>query len=198
MKPVFENGLATSPGDLRCFYYDADTGEYKGWSDENINIGVSMPGHSTDIDPGAEQAGIVAVFNGTAWLLQADHRGKTVYSTADGRASIVGYIGEIKTGFTELPPSTPYDVWNGAGWATDTDLQHSADVANAEKQKTQLRALADNEITWRQDAVDEGIAKAEESSALAEWKKYRVLLMRVDTNTASDINWPASPGAQGR
>lgn len=81
---------------------------------------------------------------------------------------------------------------------TDTDLQHSADVANAEKQKTQLRALADNEITWRQDAVDEGIAKAEESSALAEWKKYRVLLMRVDTNTASDINWPASPGAQGR
>ncbi len=26
MKPVFdENGLATVPGDMRCFYYDAET-----------------------------------------------------------------------------------------------------------------------------------------------------------------------------
>ncbi|WP_112203846.1 tail fiber assembly protein [Kluyvera cryocrescens] len=193
MKPVFENGLATSPGDLRCFYYDADTGEYKGWSDENINIGVSMPGHSTDIDPGAEQAGIVAVFNGTAWQLQADHRGKTVYSTADGRASIVGYIGEIKTGFTELPPSTPYDVWNGAGWATDTDTQHTADVATAAQKKSALRGAADNEIDWLQDAVDAGIATDEETALLTNWKAYRVQLMRIKTDTAPDIEWPTPP-----
>ncbi|STH05040.1 tail fiber assembly protein from lambdoid prophage [Escherichia coli] len=44
MKPVFdENGLATVPGDMRCFYYDAVTSEYTGWSDEYINTGVSMP-----------------------------------------------------------------------------------------------------------------------------------------------------------
>ncbi len=44
MKPVFdENGLATVPGDMRCFYYDAETSEYTGWSDEYINTGVSMP-----------------------------------------------------------------------------------------------------------------------------------------------------------
>ena len=41
MKPVFdENGLATVPGDMRCFYYDAETSEYTGWSDEYINTGV--------------------------------------------------------------------------------------------------------------------------------------------------------------
>ena len=35
MKPVFnENGLATVPGDMRCFYYDAETYEYTGWSDD--------------------------------------------------------------------------------------------------------------------------------------------------------------------
>ncbi|MGO0556300.1 tail fiber assembly protein, partial [Escherichia coli] len=53
MKPVFgENGLATVPGDMRCFYYDAVTYEYTGWSDEYINTGVSMPACSTGIGPG--------------------------------------------------------------------------------------------------------------------------------------------------
>ncbi len=53
MKPVFdENGLATVPGDMRCYYYDAVTSEYTGWSDEYINTGVSMPACSTGIDPG--------------------------------------------------------------------------------------------------------------------------------------------------
>ncbi|HAV9103982.1 TPA: tail fiber assembly protein [Escherichia coli] len=28
---------------------------------------------------------------------------------------------------------------------------------------------------------------------LAGWKKYRVLLNRVDTSTAPDIEWPTSP-----
>ncbi len=51
MKPVFdENGLAAESGDIRCFYFDPSTFEYTGWSDEHINVGVSMPGHSTDVD----------------------------------------------------------------------------------------------------------------------------------------------------
>ncbi|ENK2952939.1 tail fiber assembly protein, partial [Escherichia coli] len=63
MKPVFdENGLATVPGDMRCFYYDAETSEYTGWSDEYINTGVSMPACSTGIDPGEYIPGKVAVF----------------------------------------------------------------------------------------------------------------------------------------
>lgn len=61
MKPVFdENGLATEPGEIRCYYYDAATSEYMGWSDEYINLGVSMPGHSTDIEPGDNETGYVA------------------------------------------------------------------------------------------------------------------------------------------
>lgn len=66
-------------------------------------------------------------------------------------------------------------------------------VATAEWQKADLRALSDSEITWRQDAVDAGIATDEETAALAEWKKYRVLLMRVDTSTAPEISWPGTP-----
>ncbi|MHA7938729.1 tail fiber assembly protein [Enterobacter roggenkampii] len=67
-------------------------------------------------------------------------------------------------------------------------------IAQAEQQKAALRQTADAEITWRQDAVDAGIATVEESAALAEWKTYRVLLMRIDTLTAPDITWPPVPG----
>ncbi|WP_281274797.1 tail fiber assembly protein [Kluyvera ascorbata] len=66
-------------------------------------------------------------------------------------------------------------------------------VALAGQQKTTLRLVADAEIEWRQDAVGAGIATEEETVALAEWKKYRVLLMRVDT-AAPD--WPTPPATQ--
>ncbi|HHG0003449.1 TPA: tail fiber assembly protein, partial [Escherichia coli] len=39
------------------------------------------------------------------------------------------------------------------------------------------------------------IATAEETAALSEWKKYRVLLMRVDT---SNPVWPTPPAVQAR
>lgn len=66
-------------------------------------------------------------------------------------------------------------------------------IAIAEREKSGLRAIADSEIAWRQDAVDAGIATEEETSALAEWKKYRIFLMRVDTSTAPEITWPEQP-----
>ncbi|MEB7707730.1 tail fiber assembly protein [Citrobacter braakii] len=70
---------------------------------------------------------------------------------------------------------------------------HEQLIALAEQERSALRSNADSEIAWRQDAVDAGIATAEETSALAEWKTYRVLLMRVDTSTAPDITWPVQP-----
>ncbi|HBM0960317.1 tail fiber assembly protein [Enterobacter roggenkampii] len=66
-------------------------------------------------------------------------------------------------------------------------------VAQAQQVKNSLRLTADAEISWRQDAVDEGIATAGETAALTEWKRYRVLLMRVDISKAPDINWPETP-----
>lgn len=194
MKPVFdENGLATEPGEIRCFYYDAVTFEYTGWSDEYIPSGVSLPGNSTDIDPGNEVAGKVSVFTDEGWEQYEDHRAATVYSISDGTQSIVDYIGPLRIGFTTIEPATQYDKWNGTEWIIDTDKQHAAAVVIAEQQKASLRAQADSEIAWRQDAVDAGIATAEETTALADWKTYRVLLMRVDT--AAPV-WPTPPGTQ--
>ncbi|HHR5826829.1 TPA: tail fiber assembly protein, partial [Providencia alcalifaciens] len=44
-----------------------------------------------------------------------------------------------------------------------------------------------------QDAVDLEIATDAEIVSLKEWKKYRVLLNRVDTSTAPDVLFPEKP-----
>ena len=99
MTPIFdENGLATVPGDMRCFYYDAVTYEYTGWSDEYINTGVSMPACSTGIDPGENIPGKVAVFTSKGWDREEEDRNKTVCSTKNGATVTVDYIGAIKDG----------------------------------------------------------------------------------------------------
>lgn len=67
-------------------------------------------------------------------------------------------------------------------------------VAQAQQVKNSHRLASDAQIAWRQDAVDAGIATEDETASLAEWKKYRVLLMRVDTSKAPDIVWPTPPG----
>ncbi|WP_277888405.1 tail fiber assembly protein, partial [Escherichia coli] len=40
---------------------------------------------------------------------------------------------------------------------------------------------------------DLGMATDDETKLLLAWKKYRVLLNRVDTSTAPDIEWPEEP-----
>lgn len=78
-------------------------------------------------------------------------------------------------------------------WIDEPPLSSERLKADAENMRATARAMADYEIAWRQDALDAGIATAEETAALAEWKKYRVLLMRVDT--AKPV-WPTPPEGQ--
>ncbi|EMS1064490.1 tail fiber assembly protein [Providencia stuartii] len=66
-------------------------------------------------------------------------------------------------------------------------------IAEAEQQKQSLLAEATEAIAPLQDAIDLEMATEEETASLKEWKKYRVLLNRVDTSTASDVDWPEKP-----
>lgn len=102
------------------------------------------------------------------------------------------YIG--KNGELTLSDSKPsqwhtWDSDNNAWVISDTEREQAA-KADAENMRSALRSTADTEISWRQDAVDAGIATDEEVSDLAVWKKYRVLLMRVDTTNPI---WPEMP-----
>ena len=195
MKPVFdENGLATQAGDIRCFYYDELTGEYTGWSDEFINVGVSMPGNSTDIDPGEVVAGKVYLFTGTGWQLEEDHRGETVWSTADGSAIIVDYIGSVHDGYTSVAQSTPYDKWDGKKWVTDTEEQQADAIAEAELQRQQLISSAMQSISIIQLKLQAGRALSDaEKNKLNATLDYIYAVTATNTATAPDINWPVPP-----
>ncbi|HDL7836932.1 TPA: tail fiber assembly protein [Yersinia enterocolitica] len=78
-------------------------------------------------------------------------------------------------------------------WVALQAPTHDELVVRADVKKNQLKAAADSEIDWRQDAVDGGDAKANEVTELAAWRKYRVFLMRIDTSKAPDIEWPVAP-----
>ncbi len=98
--------------------------------------------------------------------------------------------------YSESPPSGKCRVAGEDGLPSWIDIpaptQEEIIAANEDK-RAALRVIADSEIAWRQDSVDAGIATEEETAALAEWKKYRVLLMRVDT---ADPDWPIPPATQ--
>ncbi|EEY1620878.1 tail fiber assembly protein [Escherichia coli] len=63
-------------------------------------------------------------------------------------------------------------------------------ISQAEQQKANLIAEASQTISILQDAVDLDMATDEERTQLTTLKKYRVLLSRVDTSKAPDIDWP--------
>lgn len=54
-------------------------------------------------------------------------------------------------------------------------------------------ATAAKHIAPLQDAVDLGIASDAEKIQLDAWKKYRVMLYRIDFSTAINIDWPGVP-----
>lgn len=72
-------------------------------------------------------------------------------------------------------------------------LSHEEEIAIAESNKQMLLSESAESIAPLQDAADLDMATNEEVTLLKEWKKYRVLLNRVDTSLAPDIEWPEKP-----
>lgn len=84
-------------------------------------------------------------------------------------------------------------VWIDAPKPTNEEL-----IMLAESRKQTLMAEATAAIAPLQDAVDLGMATTEEESALKEWKKYRVMLNRVDTSLGAAVVWPTPPASLAR
>ncbi|AVG77937.1 tail fiber assembly protein [Pantoea ananatis] len=66
-------------------------------------------------------------------------------------------------------------------------------IASNELKKQALMQEAGEKISVLQDSVDLSMSTEDEKNQLVEWKKYRVLLNRIDTSTVSDLTWPAKP-----
>ena len=101
--------------------------------------------------------------------------------------------GSLLGNFIWLSPEGEYQKWNGTSWVKDAEAEKLFRIREADETKNSLMQVASEQIAPLQDAVDLGIATEEEISLLAEWKRYRVLLNRVDTSVAPDIEWPTMP-----
>ncbi|MCY6712138.1 tail fiber assembly protein, partial [Escherichia coli] len=114
-------------------------------------------------------------------------------SLASGNALFISELGPLPENVTWLSPEGEFQKWNGTAWVKDTEAEKLFRIREAEETKNNLMQVASEHIAPLQDAADLEIATEEEISLLEAWKKYRVLLNRVDTSTAQDIEWPALP-----
>ncbi|WP_312063299.1 tail fiber assembly protein [Pantoea septica] len=107
------------------------------------------------------------------------------------------YLEDGESVISEVRPDS-YHEWDAdlKSWTISDSAQQQmkADqVTLANQKKSQLLDNATLAIPPLQDAVDLDMATETEASQLTALKKYRVLLNRVDTSLAPEINWPDAP-----
>lgn len=66
-------------------------------------------------------------------------------------------------------------------------------ISEAEANRAALMMAAGAAIAPLQDADELGIATDDEKEALTRWKRYRVMLNRLDLSAAPAIEWPELP-----
>ncbi|EMF0745077.1 tail fiber assembly protein [Klebsiella aerogenes] len=192
---VLEKGFAVVAGEIVVFNYDGNSREYLSQSTEFLPVGVGIPANACTDKPLSAKSGYVVCRNSklTGWEYLADHRGETVWNVKTGAAQEITVPGEYPANTTLYQPATPYDKWNGERWVTDEAAQQAAAVATANATKAALLYNASEQIDPLQDAVDLDMATDDEKARFDAWRKYRVLLTRVDTSSAPHITWPPKP-----
>lgn len=170
----------------------ADTNEFIGAGEAYIPAHTGLPAHCTEIEPQETPAGFVSVFNSQSqeWSLVEDHRGKTVYDIQTGQAIEINQLGSLPDNVVSVAPDGIYVKWDGKAWLHDAETEKMALASHARQQKDSLLELSASKIAPLQDAVDLDIATEDEATLLLSWKKYRVLINRINPDDAPDINWP--------
>ncbi|AGF84259.1 tail fiber assembly protein [Salmonella enterica] len=173
----------------------SDTNEFIGAGDAYIPPHTGLPANCTDIAPPDIPASHIAVFDAETemWSLHEDHRGETVYDTTTGNQVYISSPGPLPENVTSVSPDGKYQKWNGKAWVKDEVAETAARLREAEGIKSRLLQTAAERIAPLQDAVDLEIATDDEKVQLDEWKKYRVLVNRVDT---TNPDWPDVPASQ--
>ncbi|EBT7115325.1 tail fiber assembly protein [Salmonella enterica] len=182
---------------IKIFNLRSDTNEFIGAGDAYIPPHTGLPANCTDVAPPDIPAGHTAVFDreSGAWSLFEDHRGQTVYDTTTGNQVYISALGPLPENVTSVSPGGEYLKWDGKAkvWVKDEVAEKAAQLRQAEETKNRLLQIASEKIAPLQDAVDLDIATDDEKAQLDEWKKYRVLVNRVDISTAPKIDWPKKP-----
>ncbi|EEA6817589.1 tail fiber assembly protein [Salmonella enterica] len=179
---------------IKIFNLRSDTNEFIGAGDAYIPPHTGLPANCTDIAPPDIPASHIAVFDAETetWSLKEDHRGETVYDTITGNQVYISTPGPLPENVTSVSPGGEYQKWDSKArvWVNDEAAEAAARLREAEGTKSRLLQMAAEKIAPLQDAVDLEIATDDEKVQLDEWKKYRVLVNRVDT---TNPDWPQKP-----
>ena len=190
---VLDNsGLTISAGWTVIYHVDAK-GEFLQATYQYLPIGVGLPANAYLEAPQSVKDNQAIIHDGQQWTYPKDLRGTKIYSIDTGGETILQEVGEIPDGFTELKPASEFDSWDGKKWQFDKNKQHQYEVNQALTKKNQFLAEAASQLSYLQDAVDSQIASEQEAQLLVEWKKYRVLVNRIDIELAPNIEWPNQP-----
>lgn len=191
-----EQGLAISAGWVEVYLCDPMTREYVRASLDNVPLGGSVVADAY-LDkpelPSKTNMAIVRSENGKSWLHIADHRGKTAYNTKNRQPIAINFIGDLPPELTLLEPQTEFDKWNGKAWVTDMEAQKTVLIAQAEQEKVQRLAEAEQHISMLERKVRLNMATDEEKELLKQWEIYSITVSNIDTSNAPDINFPAKP-----
>ncbi|WP_334321493.1 tail fiber assembly protein [Gilliamella apicola] len=190
---VLDNsGLTISAGWVVVYNVDAK-GEFLQATYQYLPIGVGLPANAYLKAPQSVKDSQAIIHDGQQWTYPKDLRGTKIYSIETGGETILQEVGDIPDGFTELKPTSEFDSWDGKKWQFDKNKQHQYEVNQASIKKNQLLSEAASQLSYLQDAVDSQIANEQETQLLVEWKKYRVLVNRIDIEQAPNIEWPNQP-----
>ncbi|MDF7671172.1 tail fiber assembly protein [Orbaceae bacterium ESL0721] len=115
----------------------------------------------------------------------------------DGNNAIFAYEDDVPEFGT---PDVEFTVGEGLIPITEEEIQAINDQPPTEEQiketnkylKNDLLLEANSIIKILQDIVDLGMQEADEEEQLKAWKKYRILLTRIDTDQLG-ISWPEKP-----
>ncbi|MCK1142233.1 tail fiber assembly protein [Providencia stuartii] len=191
-----DQGLAIVAGWAEVYICHPETREYMRKSLDNVPFGGSVVADAYLDAPELPEKDDIAIIRSAdekSWFHVADYRGKVAYNTETRQPINVDFIGDLPDALTLLEPKTEFDKWNGKKWVTDTEDQKAVLVAQAEQEKAQRLEEANATITYLQDAIEVGLDDDDYQAKLTAWKTYRVLLNRVDTSLAPDIDWPQKP-----
>jgi Bacteriophage tail assembly protein len=187
--------MSEQPRTIKIYNLLAGTNEFIGEGDAYIPPHTGLPANSTDIAPPDIPAGL--------WLFSTVMRHRGISLKIIGVKRFMTWLPATRYLFLNsdryrnmspgYPPEGEFQKWNGTAWVKDTEAEKLFRIREAEETKNNLMQVASEHIAPLQDAADLEIATEEEISLLEAWKKYRVLLNRVDTSTAQDIEWPALP-----
>ncbi|QDL33826.1 tail fiber assembly protein [Serratia liquefaciens] len=169
-----------------------------------IELLKELPEWAVTVAPPVVEPGQVLLFTDGEWCQLQDMTGKTYYGAYGHSATVPEPYFVLPKGCTFTPPSTPFDTWDGSAWVTDTQAQADAALQDAAQQRQQvveqaqqqrqtLLEMADQQIRYLADAIELGMQQDGDAERLTAWKKFRVLVVRIDPEAAPDIDWPVMP-----